>query len=99
MDLNGFRAKIRVVRFCIVSLVATSQNSTCFIPSGHWKNGNCIFYVETQKTLVTKVVGLTKMHILHQKWDHGSIVCYGTCTNHSHQARSPRELLPRSNYL
>jgi hypothetical protein len=43
--------------------VATSQKSTCFDPSGHWKNGKCIFYVETQKTLVTKVVGLAKMHI------------------------------------
>jgi hypothetical protein len=27
------------------------------------ENGKCIFYVETQKTLVTKVVGLAKMHI------------------------------------
>jgi hypothetical protein len=36
---------------------------------------------------------------LHQKWDHGSIVCYGTCTNHGHLARSPRELLPSSNSL
>jgi hypothetical protein len=55
--------KIRVVRFCTVPLVATSQKSTCFDPAGHWKNGKCLFYVETQKTLVTKVVGLAKMHI------------------------------------
>jgi hypothetical protein len=54
--------KIRVVRFCTVPLVATSQKSTCFNPLGHWKNGKCIFYVVT-KTLVTKVVGLARMHI------------------------------------
>jgi hypothetical protein len=55
--------KIRVVRFCTVPSVGTSQKSTCSDPSGQWKNGKCIFYVETQKTLVTKVVGLAKMHI------------------------------------
>jgi hypothetical protein len=55
--------KIRVVRFCTVPLVATSQKNTCFAPSGYWRNGKYIFYVETQKTLVTKVVGLAKMHI------------------------------------
>jgi hypothetical protein len=37
--------------------------NTCFDPSGHRKNGKCIFYVKTQKTLVAKVVGLAKMHI------------------------------------
>jgi hypothetical protein len=55
--------KIRVVMFCIVPLVAPSQKSTCFDPSGHLKNGKCIFYVETRKTLVAKVVGNAKMHI------------------------------------
>jgi hypothetical protein len=43
--------------------VATSQKKPCFDPSGHWKNGTCIFYVETKKTLVTKVVGNAKMQI------------------------------------
>jgi hypothetical protein len=32
-------------------------------PFGHSENGKCIFYVEIQKTIVTKDVGLTKMHI------------------------------------
>jgi hypothetical protein len=54
---------IRVVRFCTLPLVATSQKKTYFDPSGHLKNGKCIFYVETEKTLVTKVVGNEKMHI------------------------------------
>jgi hypothetical protein len=36
---------------------------------------------------------------LHQKWDHGSIVCYGTCTILGQPARSPRELLPGSTSL
>jgi hypothetical protein len=58
--------KIRVVRFCTLSLVATSQKNTCFDPSGHQKNGKCIFYVETKKPLVTKFVGNTKMHISTQ---------------------------------
>jgi hypothetical protein len=55
--------KIRVVRFCTLPLVATSQQNTCFDTSGYWKNGKCIFFVETEKTLVTKVVGHVKMHI------------------------------------
>jgi hypothetical protein len=55
--------KIRVVRFCTLPLVAPSQKSTCFDPSGHLKNGKCIFYVETKKTLVTKVVGNAKMQV------------------------------------
>jgi hypothetical protein len=55
--------KIRVVRFYTMPLVAPSQKSTCIDPSGHWKNGKCIFYVESQKILVTKVVGLAEMHI------------------------------------
>jgi hypothetical protein len=55
--------KIRVVRFCTVPLVTPSQKSTCYDPSSHRKNEKCIFYVETQKTLVTKVVGIAEMHI------------------------------------
>jgi hypothetical protein len=55
--------KIRVVMFCTLPLVAPSQKSTCFDPSGHLKNGKFIFYVETEKTLVVKVVGNAKMHI------------------------------------
>jgi hypothetical protein len=52
-----------VVRFCSVPLGAPSQKSICFDPFGHWKNVKSIFYVETQKTIVTKVVGLVEMHI------------------------------------
>jgi hypothetical protein len=55
--------KIRVVMFCTLPLVAPSQKSTCFDPSGHLKNGKCIFFVETEKTLVADVVGNAKMHI------------------------------------
>jgi hypothetical protein len=55
--------KIRVGMFCTLPLVAPPQKSTCFDPSGHLKNEKCIFYVETKKTLVAKVVGNTKIHI------------------------------------
>jgi hypothetical protein len=55
--------KIIVVMFCTLPLVARSQKSTCFDPSWHLKNGKCIFYVETGKTLVAKVVGNAKMNI------------------------------------
>jgi hypothetical protein len=55
--------KIREVMFCTLPLVAPSQKSTYFDPSGHLKNGKCIFYMETKKTLVAKVVGNAKMHI------------------------------------
>jgi hypothetical protein len=43
--------------------VAPSQKSTYFDPSGHLKNGKCIFYVETEKTLVAEVVRNANMHI------------------------------------
>jgi hypothetical protein len=55
--------KIRVVMFCTMPLVAPSQKSTCFDPSGHLKNRKYIFYVENKKTLVVKVVRNEKMHI------------------------------------
>jgi hypothetical protein len=32
-------------------------------PPATEKNGKCIVYVKTEKTLVTKVVGHAKMHI------------------------------------
>jgi hypothetical protein len=51
------------------------------------------FYVEIQKTLDTRVVGLAKMHISTKN---GTMVLkffYETCTNHGHLARKPRELL------
>jgi hypothetical protein len=41
--------KFIVVRFCTLPLVATSKKNTWFDPSGHLKNGKCIFYVETEK--------------------------------------------------
>jgi hypothetical protein len=49
--------------FCTLPLVAPSLKSTYFDPSGYLKNGKCIFYVETEKILVAKVVGNTEMHI------------------------------------
>jgi hypothetical protein len=55
--------KIRVVMFCTLPLVATSQKSTCFDPFGHLKKWEMHFFVETEKTLVAKVVGNAKMHI------------------------------------
>jgi hypothetical protein len=55
--------KIRVVIVCTLPLMAPSQKNTCFDPSGHLKNGKCVFYVETEKTLVAEVVGNAKMHI------------------------------------
>jgi hypothetical protein len=57
--------KMRVVMFCTLPLVAPLQKCTYFDPSGHLKNGKCIFYVETKKTLVAKVVGNAKMHTNH----------------------------------
>jgi hypothetical protein len=44
-------------------LVAPSPKKNYFDPSGHLENGKCIFYVETKKILVPKVVGNAKMHI------------------------------------
>jgi hypothetical protein len=86
--------KNRVVKFCTVPLVAPSQKRTCFDPSGHLKNGKCIFYVETGKTLVAKVVWNAKIHISTKNGTMVSkfavelaqtmVICQGR----------PRELLP-----
>jgi hypothetical protein len=91
--------KIRVVMFCTLPLVAPSQKSTCFDPSGHLKNGKCIFYVETKKTLVAKVVGNAKMH---NSTKNGTMVQQFAVeraqTMITWQGR-PRELLPGSTSL
>jgi hypothetical protein len=88
--------KNRVMMFCTLPLVAPSQKSTCFDPSGHPENAKCIFYVETGKTLVAKVVGNAKMHISTKNGTmvpkfavelaQTMVICQGR----------PRELLPRS---
>jgi hypothetical protein len=85
--------------FCTMPLVAPSQKSTCFDPSGHLENGKCIFYVENRKTLVAKVVGNAKMHISTKKGTMVSkfavelaqtmVICQGR----------PRELQPGSTSL
>jgi hypothetical protein len=73
--------------------------STYFDPSGHLKNGKCIFYVETEKTLVAKVVGNAKMHISNKN---GTMVPQFAVelaeTMVTWQGR-PREVLPGSNSL
>jgi hypothetical protein len=46
-----------------ISLGGHFTKNTCFDPSSYLKNGKCIFYVQTEKTLVAKVVGNAKMHI------------------------------------
>jgi hypothetical protein len=89
--------KIRVVMFCTLPLVAPSQKSTCFDPSGHLKNGKCIFCVKTEKkTLFAKVVGNAKMHISTKN---GTMVPQFAVelaqTMVTWQGR-PRELLPGS---
>jgi hypothetical protein len=69
------------------------------ITSGHLKNGKCIFYVVTKKTLVAKVVGNAKMHISTKN---GTMVPKFDVelaqTMVTWQGR-PRELLPRSTSL
>jgi hypothetical protein len=91
--------KIRLVMFCTLPLVAPSQKSTCSDPSRHLENGKCIFYVETEKTLVSKVVGNAKMHISPKN---GTMIPQFAMvlaqTMVTLQGR-PRELLPGSTSL
>jgi hypothetical protein len=91
--------KIRVVRFCTLPLVAPSQKSTCFDPSGYLKNGKCIFYVETKKILVTKVVGNAKMHISTKNGTMVPQFAMELAQTMVTWPRRPRELLPRSTSL
>jgi hypothetical protein len=91
--------KNRVVMFCTMPLVAPSQKKHLLDPSGHLKNGKCIFYVKTRKTLVAKVVWNAKMHISTKNGTmvpkfavelaETMIICQGR----------PRELLPGSTSL
>jgi hypothetical protein len=90
--------KIGVVEFCKVPLVATSQNQL-FFPFWALRKWKMHFYVEIQNTLVTKVVGLVKMHISTKNGTMIPNFCYGTCTNQGHLARKPREVLLGSNFF
>jgi hypothetical protein len=54
--------KIIVARFCKLPLVATLQKNL-FWPLRPLEKWKIHFYVETKKTLVTKVVGHAMMHI------------------------------------
>jgi hypothetical protein len=57
------------------------------------------FLCENLKNTSYKSCGPCNDAYLHQKLNHDSKVCCGTCTNHSHLARKPRELLLGSNFL
>jgi hypothetical protein len=91
--------KIRVVMFFKLPLVAPSQKSTYFDPSGHLKNGKCIFYVETEKTLVAKVVGNAKMHISTKNGTRVPQFAVELAQTMVTWQRRPRELLPGSTSL
>jgi hypothetical protein len=91
--------KIRVVMICTVPLVAPSQNSSCFDPSGHLKNAKCIFYVKNEKTLVAKVVGNAKMHITTKNWTMVPKFAVELAQTMVTWQRRPRELLPGSTSL
>jgi hypothetical protein len=69
--------KIRVLSFAQCPWWPLHEKAPVLTPPATKKMENAFFYVESQKTLVTKVVGLAKISHLHQKWDHGSIVCKG----------------------
>jgi hypothetical protein len=58
--------KNRVVMFCTMPLVATSQKSTCFDPSGHLKNGKCIFLCGNLKNTCCKSCLECKDAHIHQ---------------------------------
>jgi hypothetical protein len=91
--------KIRVVMFCTLPLVAPSQKGTCFDPSVHLKNRKCIFYVETKKTLVAKVVGNAKMHISTKNGTMVPQLAVELAQTMVIRQGRPRELLPRSTSL
>jgi hypothetical protein len=91
--------KIRVVMFCTLPLVAPSQKSTCFDPSGHLNNGKCIFYVETKKTLVAKVVVNAKMHISTKNGTMVQQIAVELAQSMVTLQGRPRELLPGNTSL
>jgi hypothetical protein len=88
-----------VVMFCTLPLVGPSQKSSCFDPSGHLKNGKCIFYVETEKTLVAIVVGNAKMHISTKNGTMVPQFAVELAQNMVTWQGRPREVLPGSTSL
>jgi hypothetical protein len=85
--------------FCALPLVGPSQKSTCFDPSGHLKNGKCIFYVETEKTLGAKFVGNAKIHISTKNGIMVSQFAVELAQTMVTLHGRPRELLPGSTSL
>jgi hypothetical protein len=81
------------------SLGGPFTNSSCFDPSRHLKNGKCIFYVETEKTLVAKVVGNAKMHISTKNGTMVPKFAVELAQTMVNWQGRPRELLPRSTSL
>jgi hypothetical protein len=90
--------KIRVVRFCTVPLVAPSKKHL-FWPLRPLEKCKMHFLCGNPKNTSYKSCWPCRDAHLCQKWDHGSIVCYGTCTILGHLGRSPRDLLPGSTSL
>jgi hypothetical protein len=82
-----------------IALGGHLTKNTCFDPSGHLKNGKCIFYVETAKTLVTKVVGNAKMHICTKNGTMVPLFAVELAQTMVTWQRRPRELLPGSTSL
>jgi hypothetical protein len=91
--------KIRVVMFCTLPLVVPSQKSTCFDPPAPLQNGKCIFYVETGKTLVGKVVRNAKMHISTKNGTMAPQFAMELAQTMVTRQGRPRELLPGSTSL
>jgi hypothetical protein len=81
------------------ALGGPSQKSTCFDISGHLKNGKCIFYVETGKTLVAKVAGNAKIHISMKNGTMVPKFAMELAQTMVICQRRPRELLPGSTSL
>jgi hypothetical protein len=91
--------KNRVVMICTLHLVAPSQKSTYLDPSGHPKNGKCIFYVENEITLVAKVVGNAKIHISTKNGTMVPKFAVELAQTMVICQERPRELLPGSTLL
>jgi hypothetical protein len=82
-----------------IALGGHFTQNTCFDPSDHLKNGKCNFYVETEKTLVTKVVGNAKMHISSKNGTMVPQFAVELAQTMVTWQRRPRELVPGSTSL
>jgi hypothetical protein len=84
--------KIGVVELCTLTLVTTSQKTTCFSHFGPKKKKIHFININSRNSSYESCWQWKDAHHC-QKWAQDSKVCYRTCTNLAQLGRKPSEVL------